>query len=178
MSQADRVEQNDALAQDFMDFIASLNAHNVDFVLVGGYAVAVYGVLRATGDIDFLFRPTKDNVKRLVAAMADFGAPGACMDERALLHPDLMTAFGQEPFRIDLLNSISGVTFQEVWNGASEIQLQGERVLVIGKVELIANKRASGRPKDLQDLRTLEKPTKPAKRAATSGKQGRRTGAD
>lgn len=148
-------QSNAALADDFRDCIACLNAHQVHFVLVGGYAVGWHGVVRATGDIDFLYEQTEDNVRRLCDALQDFGAPEHVIDPEFLLSPDAVTQIGLEPFRIDLLAAITGVTFDEVRAGAVEIELEGQRLLVIGINELRANKRATGRAKDRDDLRRL-----------------------
>ncbi|CAN5178475.1 hypothetical protein BH09GEM1_BH09GEM1_40850 [soil metagenome] len=171
MSRPGNVESNASLAPHFADFIAALNAHGVEFVLVGGYAVAVYGVIRATGDLDIFHRRTTENVRKLMAAMREFGAPEKCIDEAALMDPDVMIYFGQEPFRIDLLNSISGVTFDDVWAKVFEITTDGERIRVIGRDDLLANKRASGRKKDKQDVKQLTKlalPVEPRGSKATS----------
>ena len=127
-------ERNDALSPDFVDFIACLDEQQVGFVLVGAYALGVHGVVRATGDLDVLYRRSRANVQRLLAAMQEFGAPAEIIDEEALLTEDIVTQFGQPPYRIDLLNAIDGVTFAEVWK----------------------NKRASGRRKDKDDLRMLD----------------------
>ncbi len=149
-------EARGALSQDFLDFIATLIENKVDFVLVGGYAMAVHGVIRATGDIDFLYRCTAANVARLSAALREFGAPENIIDEQALLTPDTVTQFGQPPHRIDLLNAIDGVTFAEVWKGAQRTDIEGYQMRVIGRAELERNKAASGRQKDLSDLRALK----------------------
>ena len=146
---------NDALAVDFLDFIACLNERDVDFVLVGGYALGVHGVVRATADIDLLFRRTRKTVRRLCDAMHDFGAPAEVIDEEALMTPETVTQFGRPPHRIDLLSAIDGVGFAEVWKGAMTIVLGGQRIRVIGLDELRRNKTAAGRPKDLEDLRRL-----------------------
>ena len=106
----------------------------VGFVLVGAYALGVHGIVRATGDLDVLYRRSRANVRRLRTAMQEFGAPAEIIDEEALLTEDIVTQFGQPPYRIDLLNAIDGVTFAEVWK----------------------NKRASGRKKDKDDLRMLD----------------------
>ena len=148
-------EESYAISQDFLDFIASLNERRVDFVLIGGYALGVHGVVRATGDIDFLYRRTRSNVRRLCAAMEDFGAPREVIDEEALMTPEIVTQFGQPPFRIDLLNSIDGVGAEQVWAGTISITIQGQKIQVIGLAELSANKTATGRPKDADDVRRL-----------------------
>ena len=155
MKQKDGGEDNDALSPDFLDFIVALNEQKVDFVLVGGYALGVHGIVRATGDIDFLYRATNANVRRLCNAMIDFGTPPEVIDEETLLEPRIVTQFGQPPYRIDLLNAIDGVTFAEVWRGADVTSLQGQEVRVIGLKELKANKSATGRKKDKEDVRRL-----------------------
>lgn len=174
MSRPGRVEPTDGLAPDFADFITALNAHDVEYVLVGGYALAVYGVIRATGDLDIFHRRTTENVGKLMAAMRDFGAPEECIDEVALMDPAEMTYFGQEPFRIDLLNNISGVTFDAVWANVFEVTTGGERLRVIGLDELIANKRASNRPKDKQDVKQLTKAAAPSAQQGASVARGSR----
>jgi predicted nucleotidyltransferase len=159
-----RAGDNDSLAPDFLDFIASLNEHRVDFVLIGGYALGVHGVIRATSDIDFLYRRTKAVVRRLCAAMDSFGAPSEVIDEVALMTPEIVTQFGVPPYRIDLLNAIDGVTFEEVWAGATTITVQGQPLRVIGVKELRTNKAAAGRRKDVEDVRKLGRRTARKKR--------------
>ena len=140
---------------DFQDFIFFLNEHKVECVLVGGYALAVHGVIRATGDIDFTYRRTKKNVKRLIGAMMQFGAPANVINEEALMRPGIVTQFGKPPHRIDLLNEIDGVKFPEVWNGATTARVDGQQIRVIGLKESRANNGATGRKKDEEDLRQL-----------------------
>ncbi len=146
---------NDALSPDFADFIECLDRHHVDYVLVGGYALAVHGVVRATVDIDFFYRKTAANVESLCMALDDFGAPTNIIDSKALLSPDTVTQFGQPPHRIDLLNTIDGVTFDKAWSGAIEASISGRIVRVIGKRDLIRNKHATGRVRDEEDVRQL-----------------------
>jgi predicted nucleotidyltransferase len=140
---------------DFRDFVAELNRHGVEYLLVGGYAVGVYGHVRATADIDFLYRRTPANVNRLLQALADFGAPADVLDEAHLAADDAVTAFGAPPLRIDLLSSISGVSFDEAAASSVRIDVGGEQLPVIGLTALRANKKASGRRKDREDLRRL-----------------------
>lgn len=154
MTSADS-EAGSGLSPDFHDFIFFLNEHKVEFVLVGGYALGVHGVIRATGDIDFMYRRTRKNVRRLVAAMSQFGAPSGVIDEEALMKTGLVTQFGKPPQRIDLLNEIDGVTFPEVWKGVVTVRIGGQKMSVIGLKELRRNKGATGRKKDEEDLRQL-----------------------
>lgn len=155
MSRYADAEPNDALSPDFLDFITCLKIRRVDFVLVGGYALGLHGVIRATGDIDFLYRRTRVTVRRLCAAMEDFGAPPVVINPDALLRPEMVTQFGQPPYRIDLLSTIDGVTFKEVWDGATKAVIDGQSIRVIGRRELQKNKEATGRKKDTEDARKL-----------------------
>ncbi len=147
--------RNDALSPDFRDFIDSLNSAQVDFVLVGGYAVGAYGVVRATSDIDFLYRRTASNVERLCQALRDFGAPPIVINSAELLRKDSVAMFGTPPQRIDLLSDISGVDFDAVWAGSKVIRIDSLPIRLIGLAELRLNKAATGRSKDKSDLRQL-----------------------
>lgn len=146
---------NNGLSPHFLDFIVCLNERDVDFVLVGGYALGVHGVVRATGDIDFLYRRTAENVRALCTAMNEFGAPREVIDQTSLMMSGIVTQFGRPPVRIDLLNEIDGVTFLEVWNSATRATLDGQEIRVIGLRELKKNKNATGRKKDSEDVRRL-----------------------
>jgi hypothetical protein len=141
--------------EDFRDFIRALNAHGVEYLLVGGYAVGVHGHVRATADIGFFYQATPENVARLVQALRAFGAPAEVIDPAHLSTRDSVTAFGAPPLRIDLLASIDGVTFAQAAAGALRIDIAGDPLPVIGLAALRANKRASGRKRDLDDLDRL-----------------------
>ena len=143
---------------DFKDFIRELNTQQVEYLLVGGFAVGMYGHVRATADIDFLYRRTAENIGRLMRALEHFGAPPDVIDLEHLAKPAAITAFGEPPNRIDLLASISGVSFEEARAHAVELDIAGERLPVIGLGALRANKAASGRRKDLDDLKRLPLP--------------------
>ena len=151
----DDLPGNTELAADFRDCIAFLNASEVVFVLVGGFAVGWHGVVRATGDIDFLYEQNPENVARLCKALAEFGAPKHFIDPGFLLSTNAVTQMGNPPLRIDLLSAISGVAFEVVRAGAIATELAGEPLLIIGLDELLANKRATGRAKDREDVRRL-----------------------
>jgi predicted nucleotidyltransferase len=148
---------NRILVDDFRDCIAALNRQAVEFVLVGGYAVGHYGRIRATGDIDFLYRTSPTNVARLCAALHEFGAPAALIDPDFLSLTSSVTQLGVSPFRIDLLGSITGRTFEEVWRGAERVSLDGVALRVIALPDLLLNKRATGRAKDRADVKALSK---------------------
>ena len=145
----------------FLISLGELNRHKVDYVLVGGYALAVHGIVRATGDIDFLYRRTESNVSLLCAALDDFGAPANVIDNNALMKPGVVTQFGEPPQRIDLLNSIDGVTFEKVWSGAIRTVIDGQKVRVISRADLTTNKSATGRKRDDDDARKLASRRRP-----------------
>jgi hypothetical protein len=144
-----------ALDADFSDFIGCLNELNVKFLLVGGYAVGAHGYVRATADIDFFYRRTSENVRRLCASLKSFGAPLNVVDFDSLMQANTITMFGQPPHRIDLLGDIDGVSFDDAWAGSIATVIGAQPLRVIGLNELIANKKASGRSKDNEDVRKL-----------------------
>lgn len=157
MTRGPAAESNARLSPDFQDFARIIAEYGVDALLVGGFAMGAYGVVRATEDIDFFYRATASNVDRLCAALGAFGAPTEVIDNEALRRPDTVAMFGVPPHRIDLLSSISGVSYEEASDGAMTVVLDGVPIRVIARAALIRNKRASGRPKDLADVAALEK---------------------
>ncbi|MCC6806132.1 MAG: nucleotidyltransferase [Deltaproteobacteria bacterium] len=141
------------LHEDWIAFLKLLNAHRVRFLVVGAHAVAAAGRPRFTADLDIWIAPSTANARRVVAAVAAFGFPGLTVER--LEHPDVVVFLGREPFRIDLLTSIDGVAFEPAWRHRTRAMLGGVRVGFLARKELIANKRAAGRPKDLADLALL-----------------------
>ena len=143
---------------DFADMVACLVEHEVDFLVVGAYALAAHGFPRATGDIDLLVRPTAANAERVLRALAAFGAPVAAhgVSTRDFEQPDHVYQIGLPPRRIDILTSISGVSFDEAAADAVDGNLGGVPVKFIGREAMVRNKRASGRLKDLADAELLE----------------------
>ena len=144
------------LHSDWKELLRLLIEYRVRFVLVGAHAVAAHGRPRLTGDLDVLYEPTKANAHRLRAALAAFGFPTDDLQLEELTDPDKLLVLGRVPNRVDLLTSIDGVSFRQAWKGRLEVDLGELRVAVLGLRELVANKRAAGRPKDLADLALLE----------------------
>ncbi|MDY7095229.1 MAG: hypothetical protein SX243_19810 [Acidobacteriota bacterium] len=144
------------LARDLREFVELLNSARVDYVLVGGYAVAFHGYPRYTGDIDLLIRPTIENGARLVAALEDFGFGSLEIKPETFLELETVVQLGYPPNRVDLLTSITGVDFEAVWSTRVKAQLDELSVPIIGREALLTNKRASGRAQDLADLENLE----------------------
>lgn len=144
------------LNKDLREFIALLNSEKVEYVLVGGYALAFHGVPRYTGDIDFLVRPTVENGARIESVLRAFGFASMNLTAADFSAPDRIVQLGHPPFRIDLLTSISGVPFEEIWNNRMASELEGLPIAVISRADLIRNKQASGRPRDIADLAALD----------------------
>ncbi|MEZ4375779.1 MAG: nucleotidyl transferase AbiEii/AbiGii toxin family protein [Polyangiaceae bacterium] len=145
------------LPEDFRDLLAEFASDQVDVVLVGGYAVAFHGRPRTTKDIDLLLAPEPSNLERAAGALKRFGAPPVVVEGIAALGPDEIVYLGQPPLRIDLMRRIDGVTTDQVIANSVEADFDGLQVRVIGLADLIANKRAAGRPQDLIDADFLER---------------------
>jgi len=143
------------LQADLREFITLLNSHNVDYVVVGGHAVAYHGHPRFTGDIDFLIRTTPENVRRVLTVLNAFGFGNLGIVEQDLLDRGRVLQLGQPPNRIDVLTSISGVDFDSAWEQRVQTRIDDQPVALLGWDELIRNKRAAGRHKDLADLEKL-----------------------
>lgn len=144
------------LPSDFSALLAEFAASEVDYLLVGGYAVMAHGFTRATEGFDLWVRPSLENARRVWSTLQRFGAPTADWALSDFHTPGQVMYFGRKPFRIDLLTTISGADFKQAWENRHEVVMDGLAVPVIGRAELIANKRASGRDKDLLDARYLE----------------------
>jgi hypothetical protein len=143
---------------DFKDLLSIFNAHGVEYLVVGAYALAAHGRVRATGDIDVWVRAAPRNASRVLAALTAFGAPLHDLNEKDLIQPGLVFQIGVAPVRIDILTSIDGVDFAEAWQGRYETRFAGEAVSVLSEAHLIRNKKAVGRPQDLADVDWLENP--------------------
>ena len=143
------------LDKDFREFVELLNSTNVEYLLVGGYALAAHGHPRYTGDIDFWVNPTQDNAARLMSALTQFGFGNVGLSERDFLQPDAVIQLGYPPARIDLLTAIDGVSFDACYSRRRHVTLSGVTLALIDVDDLRANKRAAGRPKDIADLDSL-----------------------
>lgn len=143
----------------FRDILSAFIAEDVEFLVVGAYALAAHGVPRATGDLDLWVRRSDDNAPRVLRALEAFGAPLEDLTADDLTRPDLVFQIGLEPARIDILTDIDGVTFEEAWGKRLVTPIDGLEVPIIGRDELIRNKRTLGRTKDLADIEALEEST-------------------
>lgn len=145
--------------EDFLDILEALSVESVEFVIVGAHAVAVHGTPRATGDLDLFVRPTRENAARIFRALKRFGAPLEAhnIKEDDFSKEHVVYQMGLPPRRIDLLTSVSGVTFEEAWADRVVINAAGLELPFLGKRTLVKNKVAAGRDKDLVDVRLLTK---------------------
>lgn len=142
--------------RDFVEMLAALSEAKADFLVIGAHAVGVHATPRATGDLDLWVRPTNTNALRVWEACAKFGAPLHDLTIDDLQADDVVYQIGIVPNRIDILTSVGGVTFDEAWPRRALVKLWGLTVPVIGRADLIASKRAAGRPRDLADVADLE----------------------
>jgi hypothetical protein len=142
--------------EDFVDLLRAFVDHDVRFMVVGAYALAIHGRPRATGDLDIWIQPSKENAARVMRALAAFGAPLDQITESDFASPGVTYQIGVAPGRIDILTDLTGLTFEEVWPGRITRPFGEVTVGVIGLAEFIRNKRATGRAKDLGDIEGLE----------------------
>jgi len=142
------------LHPDFKDFLRLCESHGVSCLIVGGYAVGFHGYPRATGDLDIFVDRSADNANRLVEVLREFGF-GNEATASLFLEPESVVRIGLPPVRLEVFSGISGVTFEQCARNAVSTNIDGISVRFIGRQELLLNKLASGRPKDLVDHAAL-----------------------
>lgn len=142
--------------EDFQDILRELSGADARFLIVGAYAVAVHGRPRATGDLDIWIEATPENGAKVYQALRSFGAPLHDLSVSDLSKPGVTFQIGLPPRRIDILTHIDGVDFHIAWENRLSTRFGDVDCHSIGKEELIQNKRASSRPKDLADIAELE----------------------
>lgn len=144
------------IQDDLKDLFRLLNEKSVDYVIVGGYAVAFHGFVRATKDIDILFSSTPENIKRLMAALSGFGISASVMEENIFSKPGQIIRIGCPPLMVEFINGVGGVTFKEIWRNRVQGDYGDVRVSFISKDDLLKTKKAAGRPQDIRDIEELE----------------------
>jgi hypothetical protein len=142
--------------QDFVDLLRAFVAHDVRFLVVGAYALALHGRPRATGDLDVWIDATRDNAPRVIQALAAFGAPMGQIAEDDFSRPGVVYQLGVAPGRIDVLTELTGLTFDQAWPDRVRHQFGDVPVDFIGRDAFVRNKRATGRAKDLGDIDGME----------------------
>jgi predicted membrane-bound mannosyltransferase len=138
------------LSKDLREFVELLNSRKIKYLLVGGYAVAYHGLPRYTEDIDFLIEISSENAVLVAAAVNDFGF--AKFKPKDFQKSEVVVQLGRAPNRIDLLTSVTAVSFEEAWKTKIKTKLDGLPVWVISLELLVRNKLATGRPQDLADV--------------------------
>jgi hypothetical protein len=143
--------------KDFKEFIELLNKNKAHYLIIGGYAFSFYAEPRFTKDIDILIRQTKENARKIIDCMKDFGFSDLDLTEKDFLESNQVIQLGVAPLRIDIITSIKGVDFQKLWGNRVLGQYGDIEVNFISKKDLISCKKKSGRKQDLADVEKLEK---------------------
>ncbi|MCK5305517.1 MAG: hypothetical protein KAJ66_00060 [Candidatus Omnitrophica bacterium] len=141
--------------QDFKELLELFNANNVEYAIVGGYALAFYGAPRYTGDIDLLIKPDQENAQKVLSALKDFGFDGLNLASNDFFSPGKVVQLGVPPVRVDIMTSISGLTWEQIAPNRVSGSYGNVPVYYIGKQEFIVNKKAISRHKDLADIEAL-----------------------
>jgi len=143
------------LIKDFEDFIELLNKREVKYLVVGGYAFAIHAYPRFTNDIDFFIHTEKSNINKIISALEEFGFENSMINPNDFTERDKVIQIGEPPYRIDILTSIDGVGFEDAWKNKITGKYGNQTLYFISKEDLVMNKKASGKRKDLEDLNDL-----------------------
>lgn len=144
------------MSPDFKELLLAFNANSVEYLVVGAHALAAYGHVRATKDLDVWVSPTRENAGRVLKALSDFGAPLGDLTIEDLSKPGTIFQIGVPPLRIDVITAIDGVDFAGAWPDRFETRFGTVPAFVISRRDLITNKKAAGRLQDLADVEKLE----------------------
>jgi predicted nucleotidyltransferase len=145
------------LNKDFAEFIESLNGREVNYLVIGGYAVNLHGYPRYTKDIDFWIEPREKNIQKLLSAIKDFGFGSLDLKMADFMSPDQIIQLGMEPRRIDLLTRVEGLNFKRAFKQKNQVKLDGININFLDVRDLITAKKTSARLQDLADAEQLEK---------------------
>jgi hypothetical protein len=143
------------LDKDFNEFVELFIAHDVQFLIIGGYALAAHGFPRATGDLDAWVWANDANATKIITALTAFGFANVGISVSDFLREDSVVQLGYPPYRIDILTSIDGLEFAEAWASRVMVRINNMDVPFISRDDLITNKTAVGRPQDIADVQRL-----------------------
>jgi hypothetical protein len=146
-----------SLHPDYKDILVAFEKHGVEYLLVGGYAVGFHGRPRFTKDLDLWVSPSAANLARVRGALVEFGAPRAMLDELDQASEEDVLWMGAPPVRVDILKGVPGGDFEKAYLARTLTSWDGVNVSLVSRLDLIALKRASGRPQDLVDADMLER---------------------
>lgn len=152
------------MEKDYVEFLKLLNKHKVKYCVIGAYALAYYATPRYTKDIDVFLEQSRENAKKTLKALNDFGFSKLNLKIEDFMDPGITIQLGYEPVRIDLVTSIDGCSFGQIWKNRKKGKFGKENVLFIGLNDLIRNKRASKRTQDIADLDLLAQVSKNKKK--------------
>jgi hypothetical protein len=141
--------------QDYKELLELFNKHRVEYMIVGGYALAFHGTPRYTGDMDIYIKPDTQNGERITAVLKDFGFGEIGLNVEDFVYPEKVIQLGVPPVRIDIITSLSGVTWDEASAGKISASYGGIDVYIIGREQFITNKKATGSKRDIADLESL-----------------------
>jgi predicted nucleotidyltransferase len=148
------------LEKDFLDFISLCNQYNVKYLVIGGYAVAIHGYPRYTKDLDVSIEMSEENAERVVRVINDFGLSSLRLTKEDFLKENFVTQLGYDPIRIDILNDLEVVTFDEAWRNKKVVTMFDVSINFIGLEELLKIKAKAGRKQDIADIDKLKKRNK------------------
>jgi hypothetical protein len=140
---------------DFKELLELLNSHGVEYLIVGGYALALHGAPRYTGDMDIYVKADQQNARRILEALHEFGFASVGLEMDDFTSPDQIVQLGVPPVRIDLITSLSGVEWEEASSGSVVTAYGGVPVHILGRAEFVRNKKAVGRKQDLADIEAI-----------------------
>ena len=140
---------------DFRELLALFNDHKVEYIIIGAYALAFHGAPRYTGDIDIFVKHTTINAQRIISALDELGFSSVGLKIKDFESPDKVIQLGVPPVRVDIITSITGVSWEEAFSGRAKGKYGDIPVHYIGREQFISNKRALGRKKDLADIEAL-----------------------
>jgi hypothetical protein len=143
------------IQKDFKELLELFNVHKVEYIVVGGYALAFHGAPRFTGDIDLLVKPDSKNAQRILVALNDFGFGSLALSKSDFTREGSVVQLGVPPVRIDIITSLTGVDWDKAQAGKVAGDYGGVAASFLGKKEFILNKKATGRKKDLADIEAL-----------------------
>jgi hypothetical protein len=163
--------------RDFKDLVRIFNRNKVEYLLIGGYAFGVHARARATNDFDLFIRSSISNSYSVFKSLCEFGAPLDGMTTKDFQDGESGLQFGKEPHRVDILQRISGVSFEEAWNARIEATIEGDTPIhVISREHLLQNKRAAKRPQDRLDVKEIENAMRAQMQSATSDNRSPKRG--
>ena len=147
--------ENLTLPEDFKEFLRLLNVHEVEYLLIGGYAVGYHGYPRTTADMDIWFAISPQNAVKLYDVFIEFGMTDPSLSSDIFMQPKKIIRMGLPPIRIEVMGEIDGVNFDDCYKKRVLAEIDNEQINIISKPHLLKNKRASGRHKDLDDIENL-----------------------